>query len=65
MPPPLERIRHGTCPKSSLWKTCSARPSARAATISPDGTKIAYLAPWQNRLNVWVQSVDSDDEPGV
>ena len=36
-------------------------PPVRAgATISPDGTKIAYLAPWKNRLNVWVQDVDDD-----
>jgi len=28
-------------------------PPVRAgATISPDGTRIAYLAPWKNRLNV-------------
>jgi len=28
-------------------------PQVRAgATISPDGTRIAYLAPWKNRLNV-------------
>ncbi|MBK1787498.1 S9 family peptidase [Prauserella cavernicola] len=32
------------------------------ATISPDGTTIAYLAPWKNRLNVWVRSVDSDSD---
>ncbi len=37
-------------------------PIRAGATISPDGTRIAYLAPWKNRLNVWVQSVDSDDE---
>ena len=37
-------------------------PVRAAATISPDGTKIAYLAPWKNRLNVWVQSVDADDD---
>jgi dipeptidyl aminopeptidase/acylaminoacyl peptidase len=36
-------------------------PTRAGATISPDGTRIAYLAPWKNRLNVWVQSVDSDD----
>ncbi|MCX8556270.1 S9 family peptidase [Mycolicibacterium mucogenicum] len=35
-------------------------PERTAATISPDGTRIAYLAPWQNRLNVWVQDVDDD-----
>ncbi|MFE6157873.1 alpha/beta fold hydrolase [Streptomyces sp. NPDC056486] len=38
-------------------------PPVRAgASISPDGTRIAYLAPWQERLNVWVESVDSDEE---
>jgi dipeptidyl aminopeptidase/acylaminoacyl peptidase len=38
-------------------------PPVRAgATISPDGTRIAYLAPWKNRLNVWVQSADSDED---
>ncbi|PRC48095.1 S9 family peptidase, partial [Mycobacterium sp. ITM-2017-0098] len=37
-------------------------PVRAAATISPDGTRIAYLAPWKNRLNVWVHSVDSDDD---
>ncbi|MET0457094.1 MAG: S9 family peptidase [Mycobacterium sp.] len=35
-------------------------PTRAAATISPDGTRIAYLAPWKNRLNVWVQDADSD-----
>ncbi len=35
-------------------------PERTAATISPDGTRIAYLAPWKNRLNVWVQDVDDD-----
>ncbi|MBA0046631.1 S9 family peptidase [Mycobacterium sp. NPDC050853] len=35
-------------------------PSRASASISPDGTKIAYLAPRKNRLNVWVQAVGSD-----
>ncbi|MEV3903762.1 S9 family peptidase [Mycobacterium sp. NPDC050551] len=38
-------------------------PPVRArATISPDGTRIAYLAPWRNRLNVWVQRIDATDD---
>ncbi|MGH7291658.1 MAG: S9 family peptidase, partial [Myxococcota bacterium] len=37
-------------------------PTRAAATISPDGTRIAYLAPWRNRLNVWVHSVDDDGD---
>jgi dipeptidyl aminopeptidase/acylaminoacyl peptidase len=37
-------------------------PTRAAATISPDGAKIAFLAPWKNRLNVWVASLDSESE---
>jgi len=35
-------------------------PTRTAAMISPDGSRIAFLAPWKNRLNVWIQSLDSD-----
>lgn len=35
-------------------------PERTAATISPDGTRIAYLAPWRNRLNVWIEPLDED-----
>ncbi|WP_228023028.1 alpha/beta hydrolase family protein [Streptomyces acidicola] len=34
-----------------------APPQRARASISPDGTRIAYLAPWQGRLNVWAQGV--------
>lgn len=37
-------------------------PVRTAASISPDGTRIAYLAPWRGRLNVWVESVDAPEE---
>lgn len=37
-------------------------PPVRAgATISPDGTRIAFLAPWHNRLNVWVENLDGSE----
>ncbi|WP_125264241.1 alpha/beta hydrolase family protein [Streptomyces alboflavus] len=36
-------------------------PVAAAGSISPDGTRIAYLAPEQGRLNVWIRGVDSDE----
>lgn len=36
-------------------------PERAGAAISPDGTRIAYLAPWKNRLNIWVADLDSDD----
>ena len=38
-------------------------PERARATISPAGTRIAYLAPWRNRLNVWVSELDSDAAP--
>ncbi|RDI43339.1 S9 family peptidase [Nocardia mexicana] len=38
-------------------------PTHSGATISPDGTRVAYLAPWKNRLNVWIRELDSDAEP--
>jgi dipeptidyl aminopeptidase/acylaminoacyl peptidase len=38
-------------------------PVRAGASISPDGTRLAYLAPWKDRLNIWVQGVDSDAEP--
>ncbi|MFI1760149.1 S9 family peptidase [Streptomyces sp. NPDC020571] len=36
-----------------------ALPQRTRASISPDGTRIAYLAPWKGRLNVWVQDLNS------
>ncbi len=38
-------------------------PERAGARISPDGTRIAYLAPWRNRLNIWVQDLAGDTEP--
>lgn len=40
-----------------------ADPQRAKALISPDGTRFAFLAPWKNRLNVWVQDLDGDAEP--
>ncbi|MBN6042217.1 S9 family peptidase [Amycolatopsis sp. 195334CR] len=37
------------------------RPPARSrAQLSPDGTKVAYLAPWRDRLNVFVRDLAGD-----
>lgn len=33
-------------------------PVRTSASISPDGSRIAYLAPWRGRLNVWVESTE-------
>ncbi|MER6827391.1 S9 family peptidase [Streptosporangium sp. NPDC000563] len=50
-------------------------PARSRALLSPDGTKVAYLAPWQGRLNVFIRDLNSDwadpddvhdaDAPGV
>lgn len=34
-------------------------PTRAKATLSPDGKKLAYLALWKNRMNVWIESVDA------
>ncbi|MFL1376697.1 MULTISPECIES: S9 family peptidase [unclassified Nocardiopsis] len=38
-------------------------PQRTSAAISPDGTRIAFLSPWKNRLNVWVQDLEPGSEP--
>jgi dipeptidyl aminopeptidase/acylaminoacyl peptidase len=38
-------------------------PVRAAASISPDGTRVAYLAPWRDRLNIWVQGLNDASEP--
>ncbi len=37
-------------------------PEKAGAKVSPDGSKLSYLAPEADRLNVWVRSVDGDDD---
>lgn len=35
-------------------------PARSRAQISPDGRSVAYLAPWRDRLNVFVRDLDGD-----
>ncbi len=37
-------------------------PERAGGQISPDGTKLGYLAPEENRLNVWVRPLTGSDE---
>lgn len=37
-------------------------PEKAAGRISPDGTKLSYLAPENNRLNVWVRTIGDEDD---
>lgn len=36
-----------------------APPTRASVSLSPDGTRIAYLAPWKDRMNVWLESIDA------
>ncbi|MEV1290773.1 S9 family peptidase [Pseudonocardia sp. NPDC049635] len=42
-----------------------ADPSFALPTISPDGTRIAYLAPAHGRRNVWVRGIDETHDDAV
>ena len=42
-------------------KVIFGNPEKMTARISPDGTMLAYLAPVDNVLNVWVGEIGSDD----
>jgi dipeptidyl aminopeptidase/acylaminoacyl peptidase len=42
-----------------------ADPVFVGATISPDGTKLAYLAPAHGRLNLWVRGIEEEHEDAV
>ena len=39
-----------------------ADPAFLGASISPDGTRLAYLAPAYGRTNVWVRGIDEAHE---
>jgi len=43
-------------------ETFFENPEKVAGRISPDGTKLSYLAPEANRLNVWVRTLGEDDD---
>ena len=42
-----------------------ADPVFSGASISPDGTRIAYLAPAHGRTNVWVRGIDEEHDKAV
>ncbi|MGC8669447.1 MAG: prolyl oligopeptidase family serine peptidase [Chthonomonadales bacterium] len=37
-------------------------PERTSATVSPDGTRLAYLAPLEGVLNVWVRTLGQNDD---
>ena len=40
-------------------------PQFAVPTISPDGTRIAYLAPAHGRRNVWVRGIDQEHDDAI
>lgn len=42
-----------------------ANPQKQLPQISPDGTRLAYLAPEKNVLNIWVKTVGKQDDAPV
>ncbi len=38
-------------------------PQQTSFQISPNGNYLAYLVPWQNRFNVFVRSINSNQKP--
>ncbi|MGW5387749.1 alpha/beta fold hydrolase [Nocardia sp. NPDC003963] len=52
-----------TLPKFIAVQDFFGPPVRTGASISPDGSRIAYLAPWRNRLNVWIENTDGTGEP--
>jgi dipeptidyl aminopeptidase/acylaminoacyl peptidase len=56
---------HGPAPRRIEVEEFFADPAFANPTISPDGTRIAYLAPAHGRRNVWVRGVDEEHADAV
>ncbi len=52
-------------PKLIAVEEFFADPGFIVPTISPDGTRIAYLAPHRGRRNIWVRGVDQSNDDAV
>ncbi|MEV0081472.1 S9 family peptidase [Saccharopolyspora sp. NPDC050642] len=55
----------GPLPKLIDVEEFLADPEFAVPSISPDGTRIAYLAPKYGRRNVWVRGIDEGHEDAV
>ncbi|PSK88783.1 dipeptidyl aminopeptidase/acylaminoacyl peptidase [Murinocardiopsis flavida] len=56
---------HGTRPRRIEAEEFFADPAFANPTISPDGTRLAYLAPANGRRNVWVRGIDEDHDEAI
>ena len=55
----------GSLPRLIAVEELFADPEFSSASISPDGTRLAYLAPKYGRTQVWVRGVDEEHEDAV
>ncbi|UCE27634.1 MAG: S9 family peptidase, partial [Candidatus Coatesbacteria bacterium] len=46
-------------------KVLFGNPTKHRARISPDGTMLAYLAPYEDVVNVWVKTIGKEDDRPV
>ena len=58
-PPP------GSMPDLIALEEFFADPEFAVPTISPDGTRLAYLAPAHGRRNVWLRGIDETHDDAV
>lgn len=57
----LPTLPAGMIPRELLF----GNPERTSPQISPDGSKLAYLAPFNGVLNVWVRTIGKDDDQVV
>jgi dipeptidyl aminopeptidase/acylaminoacyl peptidase len=55
----------GSLPRLIAVEEFFAEPAFAVPVISPDGTRIAYLAPHLGRRNIWVRGVDQTHDEAV
>ena len=60
----MERLIGGTTPEPELIprEVLFGNPVKDTPQISPDGKMLAYLAPVNDALNVWVKTIGTDDD---
>ncbi|MBR8744607.1 S9 family peptidase [Nocardiopsis sp. MG754419] len=58
-------VDHRIRPRRIEVEEFFADPAFAQPTISPDGTRMAYLAPAHGRQNVWVRGIDEDHDDAV
>ena len=61
----MTNVAHGTRPRRIEAEEFFADPAFTQPTISPDGTRMAYLAPAYGRRNVWVRGISEEHDAAL